>query len=228
MSKKDCGTSILQVRFPASRRMGGSFRGGSLRGGRAVSTWAVAALIRATASSKAASVADEVFCTPLTLRTYWRAAASISSGVAGGSRPRRVVMLRHMHEILWGAPQETAVDQSRCPTGPRPPGRPTPPWDSPPDPPPPCRKDLPDARRAHPRPNLGDRLDAPVRGSGEAGVSPRWRLGDERRVRSPTMFVLPDSMRHAWDIFNPWGGILWEQTIGGPSPVPSGIRTRRG
>lgn len=80
--------------------MGGSLRGGTLLGGRAVSTWAVAALIRTTASSKAASVAEEVFCTPLTLRTYWRAAASISSGVAGGSRPRRVVMLRHMPEIL--------------------------------------------------------------------------------------------------------------------------------
>jgi hypothetical protein len=33
---------------------------------------------------------------PLTLRTYWRAAASTSSLVAGGSRPLRVVMFRHM------------------------------------------------------------------------------------------------------------------------------------
>ena len=38
----------------------------------------------------------EVFCTPLTFRTYWRAAASISSSVASGSRPRRVVILRHI------------------------------------------------------------------------------------------------------------------------------------
>jgi hypothetical protein len=30
------------------------------------------------------------------LRTYWRAAASISGSVADGSRPRRVVIFRHM------------------------------------------------------------------------------------------------------------------------------------
>jgi hypothetical protein len=30
------------------------------------------------------------------LRTYWRAAASISSTVASGFKPRRVVILRHM------------------------------------------------------------------------------------------------------------------------------------
>ena len=37
-----------------------------------------------TARSNAASVAGDVFCTPLILRTYWRAAASISCG--GGQR----------------------------------------------------------------------------------------------------------------------------------------------
>src|SRR5690606_29049126 len=58
-----------------------------------------------TARSNAASVAAEVFWTPLTLRTYWRAAASISSGVAGGSSPRRVVMLRHMGARLPVPPQ---------------------------------------------------------------------------------------------------------------------------
>ena len=100
-----------QERVFTSRRMGGSLRGGNLRGGRAVSTWAVAALILTTASSKAASVAAEVFCTPLTLRTYWRAAASISSGVAGGSKPLRMVMLRHMPE------------DSTSPTASTPPGR---------------------------------------------------------------------------------------------------------
>ena len=52
--------------------------------------------MRRTASSKGSSVAGEVFWTPLTFRTYWRAAASISSDVASGSRPRRVVILRHM------------------------------------------------------------------------------------------------------------------------------------
>ena len=38
----------------------------------------------------------EVLVTPLTLRTYWRAAATTSSGVAAGSRPRSVVMFRHI------------------------------------------------------------------------------------------------------------------------------------
>jgi hypothetical protein len=34
------------------------------------------------------------------LRTYCRAAASISSGVAPGSSPRSVVMLRHMQPTV--------------------------------------------------------------------------------------------------------------------------------
>lgn len=58
--------------------------------------WAMAC----TACSKASSVRAEVLCTPLTLRTYWRAAASISVSVAEGSSPRRVVMLRHMSATL--------------------------------------------------------------------------------------------------------------------------------
>jgi IclR family acetate operon transcriptional repressor len=56
----------------------------------------VASVTRCTASSKASWETAEVACTPLTLRTYWRAAASISSAVAAGSRPRNVVMFRHM------------------------------------------------------------------------------------------------------------------------------------
>ena len=60
----------------------------------------MASATNATACSKAASVAADVFCTPLTLRTYWRAAASISAVVAGGAKPRRVVMLRHMAATL--------------------------------------------------------------------------------------------------------------------------------
>ena len=36
------------------------------------------------------------FCRPDTFRMNWRAAASTSSSVAGGSRPRNSVMLRHM------------------------------------------------------------------------------------------------------------------------------------
>jgi hypothetical protein len=39
------------------------------------------------------------------LRTYWRAAASISSSVAWGSRPRRVVMFRHTRPTLGGGPR---------------------------------------------------------------------------------------------------------------------------
>ena len=50
----------------------------------------------ATACSNASSVPAVGRVTPLTLRTYWRAAASISSAVATGSRPLRVVILRHM------------------------------------------------------------------------------------------------------------------------------------
>jgi len=53
-----------------------------------------------TARSKAASLSRLTFWTPLTLRTYCRAAASISSEVAIGSSPRRVVMLRHMSRTV--------------------------------------------------------------------------------------------------------------------------------
>jgi hypothetical protein len=49
-----------------------------------------------TARSNASSVWPEGEVIPLTLRTYWRDAASISSGVAFGSRPRKTVILRHM------------------------------------------------------------------------------------------------------------------------------------
>ncbi len=92
-----------------SARSGGSVRGGCFRGGRVASSSVVASVIRATASSKASPVAADGFCTPLTLRTYWREAASISSGVATGSSPRRVVMLRHMSR--WSrAPATGAAD----------------------------------------------------------------------------------------------------------------------
>lgn len=50
----------------------------------------------ATAASNAALFASEGRVIPLTLRTYWRAAASISTAVAGGCRPRSSVMFRHM------------------------------------------------------------------------------------------------------------------------------------
>ena len=76
----------------AIRRSGGRLGGGCLRGGREARSDVVALVICFTARSKASSVAGDVDCTPLTLRTYWRAAASISSGVATGSSPRSVVM----------------------------------------------------------------------------------------------------------------------------------------
>jgi catechol 2,3-dioxygenase-like lactoylglutathione lyase family enzyme len=82
------------------RRSGGRVGGGCWRGGSSASSSSVAAVISCTARSKAASVRGEVDCTPLTLRTYWRAAAVISSGVASGSRPLSVVMFRHMDERL--------------------------------------------------------------------------------------------------------------------------------
>src|SRR5439155_23016456 len=40
--------------------------------------------------------------TPVTLRTYCQAAASISSRVAGGSSPRSSVMFRHMRAAYDG------------------------------------------------------------------------------------------------------------------------------
>ena len=64
------------------RRSGGTVVGGCWRGG-SESQQLGRRLGDAcrTASSKAASVAADTDCTPLTLRTYWRAAASISSAV---------------------------------------------------------------------------------------------------------------------------------------------------
>jgi IclR family acetate operon transcriptional repressor len=80
--------------------------GGWRRGGRVPSRSVVASVTRRTATSKASSVAADVDCTPLTLRTNWRAAASISSAVAAGWRPRRVVMLRHMPAIVAPSPRD--------------------------------------------------------------------------------------------------------------------------
>lgn len=59
---------------------------------------AVAAAIRSTARAMAGKSIWRAVVTEPTLRTYWRAADSISAGVAGGSRPRSGVMLRHMDE----------------------------------------------------------------------------------------------------------------------------------
>ena len=58
------------------------------------------AVTSATAASKASTLAAVGRVMPLTLRTYWRAAASISSAVAAGSRPRSSVMFRHMKSSM--------------------------------------------------------------------------------------------------------------------------------
>ena len=60
----------------------------------------MAAATLPTASVNAGSDVCDGVVTPLTLRTYCLAAASISSGVAAGSSPRSVVMLRHMRTTI--------------------------------------------------------------------------------------------------------------------------------
>lgn len=86
--------------FPAKRLNGGNVLGGLRRGGNSASNEAVAVATTCTARSIASAVAADVDETPLTLRTYCRAAASTSSAVAAGSSPRSVVMLRHMAATL--------------------------------------------------------------------------------------------------------------------------------
>ncbi len=67
----------------SGRRNGGTVFGGCRRGGRASSNRVVVAVTSATAASNASAVAADGCVMPLTLRTYWRAAAAISTGVAG-------------------------------------------------------------------------------------------------------------------------------------------------
>ena len=55
-----------------------------------------AAATAVTAASNACSLAVDGLRYPLTLRTYWSAAALISSSLAGTGPVRRVLMLRHM------------------------------------------------------------------------------------------------------------------------------------
>jgi len=86
------------------RRSGGSVGGGWRRGGSVASSAAELVAISATARSNASSVAALVEVIPLIFRTNWRAAASTSVGVAGGSSPRRVVMFRHMAEAYGARP----------------------------------------------------------------------------------------------------------------------------
>jgi hypothetical protein len=74
--------------------------GGRCRWGSSASNSTVAAATLRIALSKVGSVRLEGVCNPLTFRTYCRAAASISSAVASGCRPRRVVIFRHMEAML--------------------------------------------------------------------------------------------------------------------------------
>ncbi len=55
--------------------------------------------ISCTARLNAASFAFDGLFIPLTLRTYWSAAASTSSEVAAGSKLWRTRMLRHMPAV---------------------------------------------------------------------------------------------------------------------------------
>jgi len=87
------------VQTAALRRNGGSVGGGCRRGGNAAINPTVAAVTWRTASSKTSSVRSVTAWMPLTFRTYWRAAASISSAVTGGSNPRSVVMFLHMGSV---------------------------------------------------------------------------------------------------------------------------------
>ena len=80
----------------SGRRSGGTVFGGWRRGGRVPSNRVVVAVTSATAASNASALAADGRVMPLTLRTYWRAAAAISSAVAAGCNPRSSVMLRHM------------------------------------------------------------------------------------------------------------------------------------
>src|SRR5215831_17052622 len=53
-----------------------------------------------TAASNEASFALDGLVSPVILRTNWRAAARTSSSVAGGSKLKRILILRHMIAFL--------------------------------------------------------------------------------------------------------------------------------
>ena len=84
--------------------------------------------ISSTARMNAASFAFDGVADPLTLRTYWSAAARTSSSVAGGSKLWSVLMFRHMPSSLparptaWGHAVESPRGLARrVPRGPPPP-----------------------------------------------------------------------------------------------------------
>jgi len=80
----------------SGRRSGGTVAGGWRRGGSVPSRACTSAVTFAIACSYASSTPAGGFCSPETFRMNCRAAASTSSSVAGGCRPRSSVMFRHI------------------------------------------------------------------------------------------------------------------------------------
>jgi len=76
-------------------------RGGALVT-REARSFRAAAVVSSTARSKAASLAFDGLVKPLSFRTNWMADARISSSVTGGSKLKRVLMLRHMDQLRSG------------------------------------------------------------------------------------------------------------------------------
>src|ERR687897_639740 len=70
---------------------------------------AVTSATSSTAVSNAAWFAADGFVMPLTFRTYWRAAARTSSGVAGGAKLFSGRMLRHMAPRYAAVPPPATV-----------------------------------------------------------------------------------------------------------------------
>src|SRR5690606_3060358 len=73
---------------------------GGIAVSRPASNRAVAAATASTAAANAASLARDGLWNPLTFRTYWSAAARTSASVAGGSKLKSGLMLRHMGDLL--------------------------------------------------------------------------------------------------------------------------------
>jgi hypothetical protein len=74
----------------------------------------VAAATRSMARSMAGEAIWPAVLTAATFRTYWRAADSTSSAVAGGSRPRSGVMFRHMPSTIRRLLAFASPDEAGC------------------------------------------------------------------------------------------------------------------
>jgi hypothetical protein len=84
----------------SGRRSGGTVFGGRRRAGNSSRSRATIAAISPVARSTGSRVPSPTLVTPVTFRTNCSAAAVISSSVAAGSSPRRVVMFRHMSSTV--------------------------------------------------------------------------------------------------------------------------------